>query len=304
MDYQTSSNSGTSSFGPSPLTNKDLRRIGRRALTGNYGKMIGISLLFILMTSIISSIFGYISNQLYLLLSFSFQLDSDFLQYGLSFLLSFLASLLTCIFTIGSSYAYIQLLYGKPVNVGLLFYGFSHQPDRIMLTNMPLLLISLVCSIPSVIFENLYLEYINESLTKMEELMSQAATTESLRAMAALLTIPDNILFWGLMMLLTSALLICFSLPFAMQEYLLVEMDEQIGPKDVLRTSFSMMKGHKGRFFCMNVHFIGWILLSVFFTLGIGLLWVIPYMETSLAAFYLDLKVRCARNRQPSDMES
>lgn len=298
MDYQTSSNSGTSSFRPYPLTNKDLRRIGRQALSGNYGKMIGLSLLLAVITGILSYMFGFISSQLYLLLSFSFQFHSELLRYGLSFLLSFLASLLTCIFTTGSAYAYIQLLYGKPVRIDMLFYGFTHQPDRIMLTNIPLLLISLICSIPSVIFEDLYLDYMNEYLSNMEELLNHTATADSLKAMAGIMAVPDKLLLWGFLTLLAAILLIFLALPFAMQEYLLAEMEETVGPKDILRTSFAMMKGHKGRFFCMNVSFIGWILLSVFFTLGIGLLWVIPYMEASLAAFYLDLKERYAQSRQ------
>ena len=41
--------------------------------------------------------------------------------------------------------------------------------------------------------------------------------------------------------------------------------------------------------------FIGWFLLS-FLTLGIGLLWLIPYVETAQAAFYEDVKADYAQN--------
>ena len=50
-----------------------------------------------------------------------------------------------------------------------------------------------------------------------------------------------------------------------------------------------MMKGHKFDLFWLFLSFIGWILLSIL-TLGIGLLWLAPYMYTAQAAFYEDVK--------------
>jgi uncharacterized membrane protein len=41
--------------------------------------------------------------------------------------------------------------------------------------------------------------------------------------------------------------------------------------------------------------FIGWFVLSVL-TLGIGLLWLIPYAQTATAAFYEDVKADYAVN--------
>lgn len=45
------------------------------------------------------------------------------------------------------------------------------------------------------------------------------------------------------------------------------------------------MDGYKWRYFLLNLSFIGWGILCIF-TLGIGLLWLIPYINTSLAEFY------------------
>ena len=50
-----------------------------------------------------------------------------------------------------------------------------------------------------------------------------------------------------------------------------------------------MMKGHKFDLFFLHLSFIGWFFLSIF-TLGIGLLWIMPYMLTAQAAFYQDVK--------------
>ena len=58
---------------------------------------------------------------------------------------------------------------------------------------------------------------------------------------------------------------------------------------DTLRLSRRMMEGHKMQLFKLQLSFIGWILLNVL-TLGIGMLWLMPYMMTTLAAFYQDVR--------------
>lgn len=54
------------------------------------------------------------------------------------------------------------------------------------------------------------------------------------------------------------------------------------------KRSREMMKGHKFDLFWLELSFIGWMLLSIF-TLGIGFFWLIPYMQTAVAAFYNDI---------------
>ena len=41
--------------------------------------------------------------------------------------------------------------------------------------------------------------------------------------------------------------------------------------------------------FVLGLSFIGWILLGIL-TLCIGYLWLIPYIDTTKAAFYCDIK--------------
>ena len=50
-----------------------------------------------------------------------------------------------------------------------------------------------------------------------------------------------------------------------------------------------MMKGHKFQLFCLYLSFLGWVLLSVI-TLGVALLWAMPYMQTAFAAFYQEVR--------------
>ena len=75
---------------------------------------------------------------------------------------------------------------------------------------------------------------------------------------------------------------------YALTPYLLVDCPE-LSALQCIKLSNQMMKGHKFDLFYLYLSFLGWILLTIL-TLGIGMLWLIPYMQTSTAAFYLDVK--------------
>lgn len=69
--------------------------------------------------------------------------------------------------------------------------------------------------------------------------------------------------------------------------YILAENPE-MGANDAITRSKELMKGNKWRLFCMEISFIGWMILSVF-TCGIGDLWLTPYRAAAHAAFYREL---------------
>lgn len=98
----------------------------------------------------------------------------------------------------------------------------------------------------------------------------------------------------GLFVLLWSLLLfvpgIIASYRYAMVPYLMAEFPD-LGVMDAMRESKRLMKGNKGRLFCLQLSFIGWCLLSAL-TLGVGLLWVNPYMQAAEAAFYMTVTGR------------
>lgn len=50
-----------------------------------------------------------------------------------------------------------------------------------------------------------------------------------------------------------------------------------------------LMHGYKWKYFLLQLSFIGWLILGVI-ALGIGLLWVIPYIAASSAEFYNELR--------------
>ena len=69
--------------------------------------------------------------------------------------------------------------------------------------------------------------------------------------------------------------------------YLLVDFPE-LSASEALKSSWEKMNGHRMRLFLLEISFIPYILLSLL-SLGIGMLWVYPYIQESFAQFYLDL---------------
>lgn len=84
------------------------------------------------------------------------------------------------------------------------------------------------------------------------------------------------------------------SLSYAMTPFI-VEENPELTASEAIHRSRMMMKGHKFDLFWLMLSFLGWLILNIF-TLGIGSLWLVPYMETSLAAFYEEVKADYALN--------
>jgi uncharacterized membrane protein len=73
---------------------------------------------------------------------------------------------------------------------------------------------------------------------------------------------------------------------------LFIKMDDpNIRTFEAIRKSTELMKGYKWKYFALGLSFIGWSLLSVL-TIGIGMLWVSAYYNTSRTIFYNELRLR------------
>ncbi len=91
----------------------------------------------------------------------------------------------------------------------------------------------------------------------------------------------------GLAIILGLVLSVLAQLSYSQMMYLLAE-DRSLGPLSAIRQSKEIMQGHRGRLFLMMLRFLLWGLLCVL-TCGIGLIWLAPYVGTSLARFFDDL---------------
>ena len=123
--------------------------------------------------------------------------------------------------------------------------------------------------------------------------MFNSALTKYWRTVLASLLQFVFIFLWSLL-LIVPGIIKAFS--YSMTWFIL-EDEPELSPNKAIELSMAMMKGHKFDLFYLYLSFIGWGILSLF-TLGIGLLWLTPYMNTSVAAFYQDVKADFMAKRE------
>ncbi len=73
------------------------------------------------------------------------------------------------------------------------------------------------------------------------------------------------------------------------QAWFILADNPKMDALDAIHRSKQMMRGNKWKYFCLQWRFFGWALLCML-TLGIGFLWLGPYMSMSNTKFYDDLK--------------
>ena len=92
---------------------------------------------------------------------------------------------------------------------------------------------------------------------------------------------------WTLLLIIPG---IIYALKVSMSGFIMAdELDENTKPMEVLDKSKNMMEGHKWEYFVFNLSFIGWFFL-IPVTLGIVLIWLVPYMQTANIMYYEKLK--------------
>ena len=101
----------------------------------------------------------------------------------------------------------------------------------------------------------------------------------------AMLLTTVYVFLWTLLLIVPG---IIKGISYGMTPFILAEKPE-LSAKEAIDLSMEMMEGHKMEFFMLWLSFIGWCLLGLL-TLGIGYLWIMPYMYTATAAFYEDVK--------------
>ena len=104
---------------------------------------------------------------------------------------------------------------------------------------------------------------------------------------------------WMMLFVFLWSLLFCIpgiikSFSYAMTPYILADCPN-VKAKDALKLSMRIMKGHKWEFFVFGLSFIGWAILGGL-TMGLlNIFYVDPYMNSSLATYYLEVREEALR---------
>lgn len=176
----------------------------------------------------------------------------------------FIITLIMAVFYSGLSYMYLNMARNREFSLRDLLYMFSHQPDRVITAAFVLTLIDTVVSIPY-----LYVSYTMPGAETLQEMMMQMQQVTNT-------------------MLISAVLGMVLKIPFEMAYFLLAD-DPEMSGTEALKTSFSLMRGKMLRYLLLQVSFLPLAILCVF-TLGFGLLWLVPYMLMTSAVFYMDLQ--------------
>ena len=89
------------------------------------------------------------------------------------------------------------------------------------------------------------------------------------------------------------------SLLYVLTTYILYD-EPTLSSKEIVEKSAILMNGNRKRYFFLSLSFIGWSILAAF-TIGIGYLWLIPYIEIACIKLYDELSGK-ANSEPVSDL--
>ena len=105
------------------------------------------------------------------------------------------------------------------------------------------------------------------------------------RVFCALFLVNLFTFLWALLLIIPG---IMKAFSYALTPYILLD-DPELTARQAITRSSEIMQGRRWKLFCLSLSFIGWGILSIL-TFGIGILWLVPYMNASVAAFYEDAR--------------
>lgn len=105
------------------------------------------------------------------------------------------------------------------------------------------------------------------------------------RVFCALFLVNLFTFLWTLLLIIPG---IIKAFSYALTPYILLD-EPELTARQAITRSCEIMQGRRWKLFCLSLSFIGWGILSLL-TFGIGFLWLAPYMNASIAAFYEDAR--------------
>lgn len=236
----------------------DIRKSARENLSGKWGKGVLITLIFFLFELIVNFIGSFIEDIAFL--SFIFNIAIVIISIPISF---------------GLIISFMKLKKGEDVQCYEFFtFGFSNfkrawkiAGNMILKMWLPILLYILATF--ALVF-SIAFGAVASAMSSSSSFVIVATILGIALFIAAFVYLFINALSYSLV-------------------YIVAFDNESMAEKEVVEESKKLMNGNKGKFVLLQLSFIGWAILSAF-TLYIGLLWLIPYMQIAIICFYEILK--------------
>lgn len=256
------------------VSSSELKRRAKQSLKGKYGLCIGAQFLVEALVLVIVIVYAGVIISLGIADNSFFSSESGRKALTIMMIMIFLSYLavlsLAGLLTPGMNRLYLNLCVGRKAGLSDLLYGFQNKPHRFLGLFFMNILISLAWGIPYLV------------------VMAVAVITDYIPVMVVLLVL--MYVLWLIGIIVTMLFL-------SQSQFLLLESpDKKVFA--CFKESAEMMKGRKGKLFSLYLSFCGMVVLG-YLSLGIGFLWIMPYIRCTVIEFYLDLKA--ARAPRPQE---
>ena len=243
------------------ITNSQIRARARSTLVGQYKVLILAALLARLIILAVRQYF--------------FVSGTSMTALVLSWLISLIFSLLTGVLDAGASFLFLSAARQRPIRVGQLFYACKNQPDKPILITLMILLLNTALVMPFVL---VWLLLVGRALPGGVIYTSLIALLINLPLKAVPVT--------AVLILIWSVPAVILNLTYSMALFFYVDHPGRPAAA-LMRSSREFMHGKKLPLFKLILSFAGYFLLGLL-TLGVGFLWITPYVNMSEAIFYLE----------------
>lgn len=235
----------------------EIRKEARESLKGKWGKGALIILAYFAFTFVLGLIEGLFKSNstIYLLIELAVLVISAPLSFGLVI-------------------AFMKLKRGEEISAfGFFKEGFS----RFVKSWGVYFRIFLKLLLPTICFIVLIVLMVSMTVYSSTAVLRNAAATNS--ATSSVLHLVFIILEIACIVYIVSR-----SLLYVLA-YNIAYDNQELTSKECVEKSEELMKGNRGSYLLLDLSFIGWAILACL-TFGIGMLWLLPYMQVAMICFY------------------
>lgn len=237
----------------------NLKNTAKEYLTGKFGSAILLLILFEIIGFASSFLLAFVSTFVTTFITLATSAINEAAFTAILYVISSICSVFVGVFNAGVAFFYLNIACGQRYSISDLFYGFCNNFGKSLAISAAMILPELICMIPYEVFSYRYQH--NPS-------MESALLMIFFVAVGLAVSIP-------------------ITLSLSMSFYLMLDFP-QYSAEEILKLSMRVMKGNKWRLFCLEFSFLPLMLLGLL-SMGIGFLWLTPYMNMTYALFFLDL---------------
>jgi len=242
------------------MVSSDFRKEARERMAGKWGKAVCITLVYFIVSFVLSFIQENTTGFPNLVISILSLLIETPLAFGL----------VIC---------FVKLFNGENVKFYDFFsFGFDNfgKAWGIALRTFVKLIVPFI-----LMFVSIFLVSFGLTLSMSAGLFAAASGTSSSDGFLILSIVGIILFFFSMVWLIVKSY-------YYELTHMIAAENPEMSSKEVVEKSKELMQNNRFKLFCLQFSFIGWIVLAMI-PLGIGVIWVAPYMQFAAIAFYKHL---------------